>query len=99
MHERIDGFDEPEVEPLIARLDPVDLVLVEGFRLAPFPKLEVVMADSDRRRQQLDDPSVIAVASDAPLAASVDCFELDEIGEIARFIERHAVRFRLRVPA
>jgi molybdopterin-guanine dinucleotide biosynthesis protein B len=99
LHERTDGFDEPEVEPLIARLDPVDFVLIEGFRLAPFPKIEVAMSGSARRLQQPDDPSVIAIASDMVRVASVECFDLADIAGISRFIERNAVRFDQKVPA
>ncbi len=32
---------EPDLPALLARMSPVDLVLVEGFRRYPFPKLEV----------------------------------------------------------
>ena len=32
---------EPSLPELLARMQPVDLVLVEGFKTHPFPKLEV----------------------------------------------------------
>ncbi|HEV2677147.1 MAG TPA: molybdopterin-guanine dinucleotide biosynthesis protein B [Aliidongia sp.] len=99
MHEQTGVFDEPAVEPLIARLSPVDLVLVEGFRLAPFPKLEVVLSGTDRRPQYRDDPSVIAIASDAPHGGALACYDLADVHEIARFVERQAVRFEMRVHA
>ena len=34
------GAPEPPLEALLGRLDPVDLVLVEGFKRAPHPKIE-----------------------------------------------------------
>lgn len=99
MHEQTGLFDEPEVEPLIARLAPVDLVLIEGFRLAPFPKLEVVLSGADRRPQYRDDPSVIAIASDVPRDGALPCYDLADIVEIARLVERQAVRIETRVTA
>lgn len=62
----LDG-PEPTLEELVARLAPVDLVLVEGFKSSRCPKLEVF-------RPALGEPplwpgrdDVVAVASDAPL--------------------------------
>src|SRR6476646_10317316 len=40
MHE-LHGDPEPPLDELIARMSPVDLVLVEGFKRQPHPKLEI----------------------------------------------------------
>ncbi|HLT76105.1 MAG TPA: molybdopterin-guanine dinucleotide biosynthesis protein B [Ferrovibrio sp.] len=66
MHEHR-GEAEPTLEELVARLTPVDLVLVEGFKASPHPKIEVWRASVGKPMLQPKDPHVIAVASDAPI--------------------------------
>lgn len=84
--------DEPDVEVLLARLQPVDIVILEGFRLTSYPKLELVQPDRDRRMLALDDPSVLAVASDNAVRAPVPCLRLSDIEGLANFVLKHAVQ-------
>ena len=51
---------------LLARLDPVDLVLVEGFRAEPHPKIEVFRAALGRPKLWPDRPDIVAVAAEPP---------------------------------
>lgn len=60
---------EPRLPELLARLQPVDLVLVEGFKSHPFPKLEVYRPALGKPPIWLTEHDVVAVATDAPLAA------------------------------
>ncbi|MDJ0390643.1 molybdopterin-guanine dinucleotide biosynthesis protein B [Roseomonas sp. E05] len=83
MRERRAAVDEPEVDDLLIRLAPVDLVLLEGFRLSPYPKLEAVKRGQDRRLLALDDPSVCAVTGDAPVAAPVPFIPLSDVVALA----------------
>ena len=55
---------EPTLPDLLTRLEPVDLVLVEGFKSHPFPKLEVFRADLGKPPIWETEPDVIAVATD-----------------------------------
>lgn len=59
---------EPELADLLARLAPVDLVLVEGFKRDPHPKLEVWRAATGKPLLAPDDPHIVAVASDGPVS-------------------------------
>lgn len=77
---------EPDVDALLARLLPADVVLLEGFRLSPYPKLEAVRAGQDRRLQAMDDPSVCAVTGSAPVAAPVPFLPSSDIGALADFV-------------
>lgn len=54
---------------LLARLAPVDLVLVEGFKSGPCPKLEVHRPALGKPPLWPGRTDILAVASDAPLAA------------------------------
>jgi molybdopterin-guanine dinucleotide biosynthesis protein B len=60
---------EPDLPSLLARLEPVDLVLVEGFKAHPYAKLEVYRASLGRPPIWPDHPGVVAVASDTALPA------------------------------
>jgi molybdopterin-guanine dinucleotide biosynthesis protein B len=58
---------EPPLPLLLTKLDPVDVVLVEGFKTHPFPKLEVHRPALGKPPIWPDAPDVVAVASDAPV--------------------------------
>jgi molybdopterin-guanine dinucleotide biosynthesis protein B len=66
LHE-VDG-PEPGLPDLLARLAPVDLVLVEGFKTHPFPKLEVFRPSLGKPPVWATESHVVAVASDVPTA-------------------------------
>ena len=61
----------PPLSELLARLAPVDLVLVEGFGQTPGPRIEVVRAElagrPGKRPLFRDDPAIAALAADAPV--------------------------------
>ncbi|MEI8296759.1 MAG: molybdopterin-guanine dinucleotide biosynthesis protein B [Pseudomonadota bacterium] len=65
LHEN-DGA-EPSLTALLARLAPVDLVLVEGYKREACAKLEVHRPAVGKPAQWPDDPSILAVASDVGL--------------------------------
>jgi molybdopterin-guanine dinucleotide biosynthesis protein B len=60
---------EPRLPELLARMQPVDLVLVEGFKTHPFPKLEVYRPALGKPPIWHSEPEIVAVAADAPLAS------------------------------
>src|SRR3546814_9701549 len=66
MHE-LRGAPEPRLPELLARMAPVDLVLVEGFKHARHPKLEVFRPAVGKPPLWPGDDAVVAVASDRPL--------------------------------
>ncbi|MGE0073172.1 MAG: molybdopterin-guanine dinucleotide biosynthesis protein B [Thiomonas sp.] len=58
---------EPDVPGLLRMLDPqVDWVLVEGFKHARLPKIEVWRASTGRPVCYTDDAQILAVATDSP---------------------------------
>lgn len=77
--------EEPEwdLPRLLAKLSPVDLVLVEGFKRDPFPKIEVHRSANGKPLIHPDDPHIVAIASDLPLPqAKVPVIGLDDIDRI-----------------
>lgn len=65
MHE-LRGVSEPSLEEHLARLAPADLTLVEGYKWAAIPKLEVFRPELGRTAMYPDDAHVVAVASTVP---------------------------------
>lgn len=89
MHENR-GEPEPSLTDLVSRLSPADLVLVEGFKREAIDKLEVHRRNLGKPMLQPEDPRVVAVASDAPLAdMPVPVLRLDVVEDIATFIVAH----------
>jgi molybdopterin-guanine dinucleotide biosynthesis protein MobB len=85
--------DEPEwdLPDLLARFSPVDLVLVEGFKRDPFPKLEVHRAANGKPLLHPDDPHIVAIAADIALPqAKVPVIGLDDVETIADVLMKHA---------
>ena len=86
MHE-LRGEEEPPLEALLARLAPVDLVLVEGYKRDGHPKVEAFRAATGNPLIAPGDPTIRAVASDVELPGlSVPRFHLDDTAAIAAFI-------------
>ena len=66
----------------------VDLVLVEGYKHEPFPKIELHRPVLGKPLLFPEDPSIIAIASDGPLPVnpSIPRFDLNAPVAIADFI-------------
>ena len=85
MHESRDE-PEPTLEAQIARFSPCDLVLVEGFKRAAIPKLEIHRPSHGRAPLFIDDANIVAVATDAPINTTLPVLDLNDAGRIAQFI-------------
>jgi molybdopterin-guanine dinucleotide biosynthesis protein B len=79
---------EPVLTELLARLDreQLDLILVEGFRAVPFPKIELHRPSTGHPLLHPHDSSIIAIASDAPLQTSLPQLDINQPDAIAAFI-------------
>jgi molybdopterin-guanine dinucleotide biosynthesis protein B len=85
------GAAELQLPELLQKLAPVDLVIVEGFKRETHPKLEVHRAAVGKPLLHLDDPHIVAVASDRPVpAARVPVVDLDDIDAIVDLMTTHA---------
>ncbi len=84
---------EPSLADLLTYLQPVDLVLVEGWKRGAYPKLEIWRpVDQDQPPRFPDDPTIIAVASDPPLdpmrygRPGLPTLPLNDVEAVADFI-------------
>jgi molybdopterin-guanine dinucleotide biosynthesis protein B len=82
------GEAELTLRDAIARVSPCDLLLVEGFKSAAIPKLEVWRRHQTEPQLFPDDPYIRAIASDEPerFAGTMKAFALDDIDAIATFV-------------
>ena len=80
------GADEPPLDDLLARLSPVDLVLVEGYKREAHPKIEAHRQEAGQPLIAPSDSTVRAVASDTPLDLDCRVFDLNDTAAIANFI-------------
>ncbi|MFU2486616.1 molybdopterin-guanine dinucleotide biosynthesis protein B [Thauera sp. WH-1] len=83
------GAPEATLDELLAHLSPCDLVLVEGFKRAPIPKIEVHRAVLGAPLLHPDDPYIVAIATDATLATSLPRLDLNGPAQVADFIVAH----------
>ena len=88
MHELRDEA-EPTLAEHIARFSPCDLVLVEGFKRAAIPKLEVHRPSFGRPLLAPEDPNIVAIASDGPVASRLPILDINHPAGIAEFIISH----------
>ncbi len=96
MHE-LRGGPEPTLDQMIARMSPCDIILVEGYKRGPHPKVEV-RRHGARQRDPIapTDAQVFAVVSDTPTAEPdpLPIFQSDAIPALAEVILE-----RLALPA
>ena len=86
MHEHRDG-PETDLDGLISRMSPVDLILVEGFKREGHAKMEVVRGAAAKPVLAPDDPYVVAIVSDRQLTGiGLPVLDLDDVGAVADFI-------------
>lgn len=85
MHE-MKGEAEPPLSELLAKLAPVDLILIEGYKRDTHPKVEAHRAETGNPLIATGDETVRAVASDVPLDLDRPVFDLNDTRAIADFI-------------
>ncbi len=85
MHELRDE-PEPSLHEQLQRFSPCDIVLVEGYKHAAIPKLEVHRPSLGKEPLHPVDPNIVAVASDAAVATQLPRLDLNDPDAIAEFI-------------
>ncbi len=89
MHELRDR-PEPSLDELIRQMSPVDLVLVEGFKRHPHPKIEISRPSLGKPLLYPDDADIVAVAADEALPdLPVPWLPLSDPTAVAGFIIEH----------
>jgi molybdopterin-guanine dinucleotide biosynthesis adapter protein len=88
MHE-LRGDQEPDLGAQIQQLSSCDLVLIEGYKRAEIPKIEIYRASVGKPLLHPQDPHIVALASDSADPANANglpILDLNNTGAIASFI-------------
>ncbi len=88
--EETDLPNDPDLDELLAGLPQhdLDLILVEGFKHERFPKIELHRPALGHPLLFPEDPTVVAVATDAPLpqACPLPILDLNDATAVAAFV-------------
>ncbi len=89
IHE-LKGQEPPSLNQVLAQLQPCDLVIVEGYKRDSHDKIEVRNVALNHPALAGDDPTVVAIAANGPIAnAKVPVFDRDDVAALADFILSH----------
>ena len=88
MHE-LRGESEPGLAALLQALAPCDLVLVDGFKKEPIPKMEVHRAAAGTPLLFPNDPNIVALAADITIETALPSYHLDDHAAITGFLLRY----------
>lgn len=86
MHE-LQNEVEYQLDDLLEKMTPVDLILIEGFKTAPHPKIECHRATTERPLICEANDTIVAVASDIGMVmGELGQLDLNDVGQIADFV-------------
>ena len=88
MHE-LRGAAEPALNEQIMHLSPCDLLLVEGFKHEPIPKIEVYRALVGEPLLHPHDKNIVAIASDTPLTSALPQLDINQPLQVVSFMLKH----------
>jgi molybdopterin-guanine dinucleotide biosynthesis protein B len=90
MHE-LRGAPEPRLRELLAKMSPVDLVIVEGFKSEPHRKIEVYRKANGKAPLFPEDPAIAGIATDATIETTLPIAHLDDIPAVAAMMRKFAI--------
>jgi molybdopterin-guanine dinucleotide biosynthesis protein B len=96
MHE-LRGAAEPTLQEQLKHFSPCDLVLVEGYKSEPIPKVEVRLKGAHTPALFEDDPNVIAIATDDVLDTDLPQLDANDPEAVAQFIIQYLGLNRARL--
>ena len=85
------GETEPTLQELLARLAPADLVIVEGYKTGPHPKIEVHRHDNGKPLLFPNDKAIVGIAAGAAVDTHLPFAHLDDIPAVAAIMLAYAV--------
>src|SRR6202012_3741386 len=85
------GAPEPLLPELLQKMARVDLVVIEGYKSEPIPKIEVHRAANGKPLLFPADPDIVAVAADVAVETALPTAHLDDIAAIAGLMRRFGV--------
>jgi len=90
MVETADNLDDPKLSELISQLNysQLDIILVEGFKNEPFPKIELHRPSLGKPFLHTHDENIIAIATDADIKIerNIPSLDINNIKQITDYI-------------
>ena len=82
--------DEPDLTELLQHMDAslVDLIVVEGFKQAPIPKIEIYRPSLGKPLLAERDAHIIAVAADGAVETALPVLDLNNPVQVAEFVQK-----------
>lgn len=96
MHE-LRGAPEPTLQEQLKHFSACDLVIVEGFKTEPIPKIEVHRRAGHTPLLYPEDPHVVAIATDEPLDTPLPQMDVNDPEAMSRFIIQYLGLNRARL--
>ena len=90
MHE-LRETSEPRLPELLTKMSEVDLVVIEGFKREPYPKIEVHRAANAKPLLFPDDLGVVGIATDIAVETTIPTAHLDDVEAVAAMMQQSAV--------
>jgi molybdopterin-guanine dinucleotide biosynthesis protein B len=90
MHE-LRGAAEPGLPELLRKMSRVDLVVIEGFKSEPHPRIEVYRKASGKPPLFPDDPAIAGIATDVAIRTALPVVDLDDIPGVAAMMCKYAL--------
>ena len=90
MHE-LRSASEPRLPELLAKMSPVDLVVVEGFKREPHRKIEVYRAANGKPLLFPDDSGIVGIAADTTVVTTLPVAHLDDVEAVSEMMQRAAI--------
>jgi molybdopterin-guanine dinucleotide biosynthesis protein B len=91
------GAAEPSLQEQLRHMAPCDVIIVEGYKGEPIPKIEVHRRESSAPLLYPDDQHVVAIATNEPLDTFLTQLDLDDPSAVAHFIVKHLALDRARL--
>jgi molybdopterin-guanine dinucleotide biosynthesis protein B len=88
LQRELSGEPEPPLSALLGRMAQVDVVLIEGFKRAAHPKIEIHRSANGKPPLYPDDPTIVAVVSDAGFPGlALPLLDLNDIAGVANIVQ------------
>lgn len=88
MHE-LRKDEPPTLDEVLCKLEPCDLVIVEGYKRDTHDKIEVRNLELKHPELAGDDATIVAIAANGKVNSTVPVFDRDDVSALAKFLEQH----------
>lgn len=83
------SYKEPSLKTLLSKMEPVDVVLIEGWKCDAHPKIETWRSENGNPAIAANDKTILAVASDLKLELDCPVFDLNDTNAVTNFVIDH----------